>query len=139
MVDDASVLGHIALTVSDIERSASFYGRYFGFSSEQSFREGDSGPLIALLRKGSVVLELFQFEVANPLPHDRAVLEEDLSTVGVKHTAFAVDDIAKEYERMGSDGVECITPVSNLSNGMSYFFFKDPDGILVEVVEQIQR
>ena len=59
----APALNHVALTVSDRERSAEFYGRHFGLVQ----RVHDDGHLLLLASAGGGFLALFQGDPP-PLP-----------------------------------------------------------------------
>jgi len=128
-------MAHIALSVSNLEKSIAFYGRLFGFKCSDVCDDKTSKLKIALLKKDRVALELFQFQQYNSLPEYRKDLNNDLKTLGVKHFAFEVDNIESEFERLKKAGVEFATDIGVLEAGLRYFFIKDPDGIFVELIE----
>ncbi len=72
----------------------------------------------------------------NPLPQYRKDLNNDLKTIGVKHFSFAVSGIEGEYKRLNRSGVKFATAMRVFDNGLKYFFIKDPDGILIEIMEE---
>lgn len=128
-------IGHIALSVSDIDRSVGFYRKNFGFKCGEKFQIKSSGLEISLLRKDDVTLELFQFKDCKPLPQYRKDLEGDLKTIGTKHFAFEVASIEEAYRKLKKAKVKFATDISVFENGLRYFFIKDPDGILIELME----
>ena len=128
-------IGHIALSVSNLDRSISFYEKNFGLRCVQRFQIGASGPEVGMLKKDDVNLELFQFDESVPLPSYRKDLNSDLKTLGVKHFAFEVADIEKTYEQLKNSNVKLVTDIRTLDNGLRYFFIKDHDGIFIELIE----
>jgi catechol 2,3-dioxygenase-like lactoylglutathione lyase family enzyme len=128
-------LGHIALSVSDIKKTAAFYRKYFGFSWSKKYVYKDAGLLIALLKKNDITLELFEFKKHNPLPRYRKTLDNDLHTLGVKHFSLETKNIQILYDRFKKANVKFATGLRVFDSGMRYFFIKDPDGNLVELME----
>lgn len=57
----------------------------------------------------------------------------DLKTIGMKHIAFHVDDIEESYTLLKNKGVTMETGISEAGFGGKYFFFKDCNGILIEM------
>ncbi len=127
---------HIALSVSDIGKSIAFYRRHFGFRRAEKYLHKEAGFTIAVLKKGGVLLELFEFKKRKPLPRYRRELESDLRTLGVKHFCFKVKDIAGAYTKLKHARVDFATDMRPFDDGRRYFFIRDPDGILVEVKEE---
>ena len=128
-------MAHIALSVSDLGKSIAFYGRLFGFKCSDVFDDKTSTFKIALLKKDQVTLELFQFQQYNPLPEYRKDLDNDLKTLGVKHFAFEVDAIEKIHRQLKNSRVEVVSGINVFHGGLRYFFIKDSDGILIELIE----
>lgn len=123
---------HIALTVKDIDRSADFYEK-LGMEQVANYEHDDGSFKIAQLKFGSAILELFWFKNAEALPDKAQELKTDLRVIGTKHFGLKVeslDDALAYFRKLD------IRPASEPRvgrTGVRYFFFKDPDGILVEV------
>ncbi len=130
-------LGHIALSVSSLKRSTAFYCKYFGLRRAEKYAHQDKGFNIAFLKKDGIALELFEFKAHKPLPLYRRGLDTDLRTLGVKHFSVEVNNIVAEYRKLKRSKVVFATDLRVSSSGARYFFIKDPDGILVEVMEII--
>jgi len=125
---------HVALSVSNLDTSVKFYG-ILGFNPVFRWLAEDGGLAIVHLKQGEALLELFCFTNHVAAPESSRRLATDLPRIGIKHFGIKVADIqrAKEsVEMLGlADGVDIVTG----RTGIEYFFLADPDGILVEVVQ----
>jgi glyoxylase I family protein len=128
-------IAHIALSVSNIERSLNFYSKHFGFKCTEKFEIKSAGLKIYILKKDNASFELFEFKNHKPLPKYRKNLDSDLKTLGAKHFAFEVLDAQEAYNKFKKAKVKFATDILIFGNGLEYFFIKDPDGILVEIME----
>ena len=112
-------LTHLALTVSDLERSFQFYHDVFG--------------MLAVYREKNLL------QAQTPGARDILVLEEGTENVGksggIKHFGFRladardIDRAAAAIERAGGK----IVRRGEFCPGEPYVFFTDPDGYEVEV------
>jgi catechol 2,3-dioxygenase-like lactoylglutathione lyase family enzyme len=112
-------LTHLALTVSDLDRSFQFYHDVFG--------------MVAVYR------EVNFLQAQTPGARDILVLEEGTENVGrsggVKHFGFRLsdaDDIDRAAKAIESAGGK-ILHRGEFVPGEPYVFFTDPDGYEVEV------
>jgi catechol 2,3-dioxygenase len=125
-------IGHILMSVRDVERSKAFYTDILGFKVlEQDPNHG--GVFLALGEHGNT-LDLFPSTNpdAYPQPRSRPVPRDGL---GVKHTAFAVeteDDLTHAYFSLQDAGVPVHAAVDHESQKSIYFY--DPDDNLLEIV-----
>ena len=78
---------HIAVFVSDYERSYDFYVNKLGFTVEQEAYRPIQKDTLRMLRCGDVVLELFD------RPAGKAATDPD--TLGARHIAFHVESVEK--------------------------------------------
>jgi glyoxylase I family protein len=132
---------HISLTVSDVDRSIAFYGR-FGLQLET--RGDTSGPEVeegtgvpgarldeAFMSGAGVRLELIRYADMDartaPAPN----------TVGSAHVCFLVRNMQEVYDELRRSGVEFVSPPHRQGN-LDWVYFKDPDGITVELLEEIE-
>jgi glyoxylase I family protein len=128
-------IAHIALSVANLDKSLDFYKENFGLRCQEIFEIKAQGLRIAILKKDNVALELFEFQKRKILPEYRKKLGSDLKTLGAKHFAIEVADIKKAFGGLKKSGVRLATDIRTFANGLRYFFIKDPDGILVEIME----
>ena len=128
-------LEHIAISVSDLDRAVAWYGRNFGF---EQLAKGDKPGLrvrVALMRRGDRMLEIFEPYDPLPMPEGESGLHTSLQRLGAKHMALVVDDITAAYHQLSGNGVEMETEVVE-GRTSEYFFCKDPDGILIEIIQR---
>jgi len=113
-------LGHVHLTVRDVERAVEFYTGVLGLSVTE--RHGRYAFLSFGRRHHDLALQAVGTDASGP---GRGV--------GLYHVAFAVDDpaaLAATHERLRERGVD----VSPVDHGISKaIYFDDPDGNGVEV------
>lgn len=126
---------HSAISVSNAEKSLNFY-MLFGFKKVAEWRAPDNLFTITNLRNDDVLLELFCYSSPQTPPQHSLSLENDLPTLGIKHFGLKVDSIDKSISDLEDKGIEVLhKDINEDRSGINYFFVKDPDGILVEVVE----
>ncbi|PKL24060.1 MAG: VOC family protein [Spirochaetae bacterium HGW-Spirochaetae-3] len=120
---------HVAAICSDYERSKRFYVEALGFGVvAEAWRPASNSWKLDLALGGRFVLELFWFQ--NPPPRPDAP-----EAAGLRHLAFAVADIEASRAALESRGVT-VEPVRvDPATGKRYTFFKDPDGLPLELYE----
>ncbi|MCR9307383.1 SMU1112c/YaeR family gloxylase I-like metalloprotein [Vibrio diabolicus] len=125
-----NAIHHVAIICSDYPRSKRFYTELLGLKViAENYREArDSYKLDLALPDGSQV-ELFSF----PDAPERPSFPE---AQGLRHLAFQVDDVehVKEYLEAGEIEVEPIR--IDEFTGKAFTFFKDPDGLPLEVYQR---
>lgn len=125
---------HAAISVDDMEVSQEFYG-HLGFQVAVEWADPSGSPRICHMKLGDVLLELFWFADRQPAPESAGRLETDLARVGCKHFALQVDSIIEARQFVEERGLGAGVSIQQGKTGVTYFFIKDPSGILVEFVE----
>jgi glyoxylase I family protein len=125
---------HAAISVADMGASLDFY-RELGFELVVDYAGPGGSPRICHLRLGEALLELFWFQGNVPAPESASRLETDLPRVGSKHFALQVDSIDEAKAFVKARGWAPEVAVVNGRTGVRYFFVPDPNGILLEFVE----
>lgn len=120
-------LEHANLTVTDIERSISFYRDLFEF--EVRWRGTDRAGRPAA-HVGDDQFYLAFFEAARP---GSAV--KDYSVAGLNHIGFVVDDLEEKRRRLEKLGAE-VHLEGDYEPGRR-LYFNDPNGVEVELVEYV--
>lgn len=129
-------ISHFCITVSDIERSLNFYKR-LGFEVDLEYLSEDNNEKIYMLKmkNGNTMLELVRFsdcEAETP--------KYDLKKVGVKHFALITDSIEDAKKLFVEQlGIKEEIKIEQSVLERKYFFVKDPDGIVLEIVENTKR
>ncbi|ACT07970.1 Glyoxalase/bleomycin resistance protein/dioxygenase [Dickeya chrysanthemi Ech1591] len=121
---------HIAIIASDYERSKRFYCDVLGFTLQQEvYRAARDSWKGDLALNGHYLIELFSF----PAPPARVSRPE---ACGLRHLAFAVDDIEQAVAALNAAGVNCEPVRIDEYTGRRFTFFADPDGLPLELYER---
>lgn len=121
---------HVAAICSDYVLSKRFYTEVLGLElkSEHYRKERDSWKADLWLGD-TYVVELFSF----PNPPARPSYPE---AAGLRHLAFAVDDIEAATAELDRLGVAHEPPRTDEYTGKRFVFFSDPDGLPIELYER---
>ena len=119
---------HIAIICADYRRSMEFYVEKLGFSVvREVWREAQRDHLI-MLQSGDVVLELFVKSDAPARPTQPEAL-------GLRHLAFHVENVEEAAAWLNDRGIETEPIRTDPINGGHMTFFRDPDGLPLELHE----
>lgn len=139
----AQSFSHVGITVSDFNKAVQFYWEVFGCplvgvadtppDRVRSFFGVEGNPpscKIGWIRvPGGATLEIFAFDPKQPpvsIPWNR---------VGLTHISFNVRGIQRWYDYLRQKGVECLSAPERSPRGHSFFFAKDFDGNLIEMID----
>jgi catechol 2,3-dioxygenase-like lactoylglutathione lyase family enzyme len=142
-------IGHVGITVKNLETSIKFYRDILGFKLISEPGEILSGKEVekGVAVPGSIhrtcmlevcegqLLEMMEFGEANPA----IGAPIPLNTIGSHHIAYAVNDIQKWVERLTAEGIEFYSKPNQektRTGEILWVFFLDPDGIPVELIEE---
>ena len=139
---------HTGITVSDLDNAVRFYRDVLGFElitgpteafegDDLSAALGVSGAKIrlAIMKVGNNFLELHQYlspasQVDSPMPPN---------TLGFMHVAFRVENVEQKMRELEAEGICFLSKVNIVEEGplagWKWIYFKDPDGITLEMVE----
>jgi catechol 2,3-dioxygenase-like lactoylglutathione lyase family enzyme len=141
-------LHHIGIPVSNLERSLAWYREVLGLALRmQGPSSGEDISLavqvpeaqmnVAFLAVGDhVLLELLEYTHPGGEPYGLTNAD-----VGAVHVCFQVDDINAAYEKMTAAGVVFnhppieLGPHSGELAGYWFVYFRDPDGIQLELFQ----
>ncbi len=120
---------HVAIICSDYERSKKFYVEVLGLPIiAETFRAHRDSYKLDLRVGENSQIELFSF----PNPPQRSSSPE---ACGLRHLAFAVDDIEQTVIYLQSHGVETENIRIDEITGKKFTFFKDPDNLPLEIYQ----
>jgi catechol 2,3-dioxygenase-like lactoylglutathione lyase family enzyme len=133
---------HVGITVSNFKRFVQFYSDVFGCrlvgvadhpaERVKSFFgvEGAISLKVGWVRvPGGGILEIFEFHPQQPpqaIPWNR---------VGLTHFSFNVRNTHKWHDYLVSKGVEIVTRPERSPRGQWFFFVRDVDGNLIELID----
>ena len=137
---------HVGITVVNIERSLKFYRDLLGFQITKDMEEsGDyidnfSGIINVKVRtvkmEGSdgSLIELLQY---HSHPSKDSISQARLITaIGCSHFALTVENLDDLYEKLSKEGIRFKSEPQFSPDGYAKIAFcKDPDGVLLELVE----
>jgi catechol 2,3-dioxygenase-like lactoylglutathione lyase family enzyme len=139
---------HTGFTVSDIERSITFYRDLLGLQVVHR-QEGNAPYLGAVTGFPGVYLKTALLKLTPDDPHTLELLQyvshpaepTDRATnrPGNGHLCFRVDDIHAWYKRLSMQGVEFRSPPAEVTVGVNTgayaCYLRDPDGFTIELVQ----
>jgi catechol 2,3-dioxygenase-like lactoylglutathione lyase family enzyme len=134
---------HVAITVSNFNEAVRFYADVFGapvvgVSDTPSERVrgffGVDAPAptckIGWVRiPGGATIEIFEFS-----PHEPRT-DVVWNRLGPTHISFNVHDTQIWHDYLRDKGLEIVSPPEQSPHGHTFFFVKDPDGNLIELID----
>jgi catechol 2,3-dioxygenase-like lactoylglutathione lyase family enzyme len=144
-------INHVSFTVRDLDRTVEFYEHVLGFRLLGRKRRnypglakglfgtslqttGDADILIANMQAPGLEVEFIQYTQPASQPYGG-----DPSTAGSAHLALDCSDIHAERSRLEGLGVHFNSREIVIDDGTGHpwqwCYFRDPDGICVELVE----
>ena len=119
---------HIAIICSDWEQTREFYIEKLGFELIREAYRPQIGDYLRMIRQGDTTIEVF----IKPDYPERVTGPE---AKGLRHLAFRVDNAEETARWLNSRGIETEPIREDLVNGGRFTFFKDPDGLPLELHE----
>ena len=119
---------HIAIIASSWEKAREFYIEKLGFELIREVYRPAQDDFLRMLSQGDTTLELF-------IRPDAPQRVNDPEAMGLRHLAFRVEDIELVVRWLNDRGVETEPIREDLVNGGRFTFFKDPDGLPLEIHE----
>ncbi len=128
----------IAITCSNFEKSLDFYHNKLGFEIVLDLEIPDNlAQDIGLaptafrqvrLKAGNTLIKLMDIESPPPTPPDQF-------SAGVRWLTFFVHDIDESVRNLKQNGVEFLSEPISAPDAAGVVCAKDPDGILIELVQ----
>jgi catechol 2,3-dioxygenase-like lactoylglutathione lyase family enzyme len=129
-------ISHIALTVSDLERSTAFYDRVFEFIGFKRVEVPEATQQAMKTRLQAWVGQGYSISI-RPSKGEFAHRLHDRSAPGFNHMAFAAkdrSDVEKLYDLLKEMGATILDAPAEYPYSPGYFavYFADPDGLKFE-------
>jgi catechol 2,3-dioxygenase-like lactoylglutathione lyase family enzyme len=144
-------LGPLNINVSDFERSAAWY-QMFGYELSEKLPTNESAEVARAMGltepyqiNGALLthqVDASMIELVQWLhPHDkRPPYPIPVNHLGIHRTAFSTTDIEADVATLKAQGVTFVSPITPCCDGPdswgSIVAFYDPDGTIIELVEQ---
>lgn len=119
---------HIAIISTDYEKAKEFYIDKLGFELIREVYRPAQNDYLRMLRQGDTVIELF-------IKPDAPARVTNPEALGLRHLAFHVENIEPAVAWLNSMGIETEPVREDLVNGGRFTFFRDPDGLPLELHE----
>ena len=84
---------------------------------------------------GETNIELIQFYRPN---NEQDVHPSVVNAVGIRHLAFLVEDIEAIVTKLEKHGAELVGKIQNYENIYKLCYMRGPDGIVLEIAEQLK-
>lgn len=139
-------MDHIGISVSDLGRAIAFYRDLLGMElvAPEPFGDERYSTLlglknaqgkVALVRSGSLQIELFEF--AHPQPK-AGIEDHPVCDHGISHFCIKVTHIHDLYARLRASGVVFNCPPMEFFGKALATYGRDPDGNIFELLEMIE-
>ena len=119
---------HIAIICSDWAKTKEFYVDKLGFELIREVYRPEVDDFLRMIRQGNTVLEVF----IKPGYPERVTNPE---AKGLRHLAFRVEDLEAAVRWLNDAGIQTEDIREDKANGGRFVFFKDPDGLPLEIHE----
>ena len=119
---------HIAIISSSWEKAKDFYIDKLGFELVREVWRPAQNDYLRMLSLGETTLELF-------IRPDAPQRVNNPEAMGLRHLAFRVEDAVAAAAWLNARGIETEPIREDLVNGGKFTFFKDPDGLPLEIHE----
>ena len=119
---------HIAVISSSWEKAREFYVNKLGFELTREVWRPAQNDYLRMLTLGRTTLELF-------IRPDAPQRVNNPEAMGLRHLAFRVEDAVAAAAWLNARGIETEPIREDLVNGGKFTFFKDPDGLPLEIHE----
>ena len=138
---------HAGITITNRKRSLRFYRDLLGLKIVKDMQESgkhiDNMSALKRVRVNTIKMAADDgnlIELLHYASHPRKSSDRKICSIGPTHIAFTVDDLDKTYDVFRKAGVKFNCPPQFSPDGYAKVTFcKDPDGMLIELVEVLKK
>jgi lactoylglutathione lyase len=123
-----SGIGHVAIKVTDLDRSLAYYVGKLGFAEMLQLKKDDGSVWLVYLR----ITDAQYLEVFPGAENDRA---PGWDANGLNHVCLTVDDLDEVLADIAAAGIELLLPLKTAVDGNRQAWLEDPDGNRIELME----
>ncbi|PKR77349.1 glyoxalase [Halalkalibacillus sediminis] len=140
-------IDHVGVIVNDLSAAKEFFldfglemlgeGEVEGEWVERIIGLNDVKETVVMLGApgGQATLELVKFH--KPVD-EKGIQQSFANTLGLRHIAFAVEDIESIVAKMKKKGTELIGEIQNYEDTYKLCYVRGPEGIILELAEKIE-
>jgi lactoylglutathione lyase len=121
-------IGHVAIKVTDLDRSLDYYINKLGFPEMMRLHNDDGSTWLVYLR----ITDEQYLEVFPGAENDRA---PGWNANGLNHVCLTVDDIEPVLKQIEKAGLQLLLPLKTAVDGNRQAWLEDPDGNRIELME----
>jgi len=121
-------LGHVAIKVTDLDRSLDYYVNKLGFAEMMRLNKDDGSVWLVYLR----ITDDQYLEVFPGAENDRA---PGWNANGLNHVCLTVDNIDPVLAQLAAKGLTLLLPLKTAIDGNRQAWLEDPDGNRIELME----
>ena len=121
-------LGHVAIKVTDLDRSLDYYVNKLGFAEMMRLNKDDGSVWLVYLR---ITADQY-LEVFPGAENDRA---PGWNANGLNHVCLTVDNIDPVLAQLAAKGLTLLLPLKTAIDGNRQAWLEDPDGNRIELME----
>jgi lactoylglutathione lyase len=121
-------LAHVAIKVTDLDRSLDFYVNKLGFPEMLRLHKDDGSTWLVYLK----ITDSQYLEVFPGAENDRA---PGWNANGMNHMCLAVEDIEGLVKEIEAAGIPLLLPLKLALDGNLQAWIEDPDGNRIELME----
>ncbi len=130
-------IDHVGILTNDLEKSVTFYTGVLGFSIAMKMEMAEAGLSAVFVEKTGSKIELMEYR-GNNAPRRSKGVEIAIGGHSIPindHITFSVDNIEETVNEFKEKGVIFSLEPMELEGGIKLASFKDPDGVLIELIE----
>ena len=120
--------GHVAIKVTDLDRSLDFYRDRLGFPEMLRLKNEDGSTWLVYLR----ITDDHYLEIFPGAENDRA---PGWNANGVNHLCFTIEDLDATTGRIKAAGIALTSEIKQGLDGNRQAWIEDPDGNCIELME----
>lgn len=132
-------LHHFGISVANLKETIDWYSEKLGFTLAHRYEIAGLNAQVAFMKLNDFRIEIFELKDSSAMPQSSRDLATDLRIAGLKHIAFSVNNIEEVVADLKSRNVEFVGEIGEVpnSNGEKYIFFRDNNGILIELYQPL--